>query len=390
MIRKTTKNTKRVLHIITRLIPGGADENTIYTVSGLDKNRFMVDLMVGEEYDAKYAALPVDAFMVNKYLTRNIHPLKDALAFIYIFKLIKQKRYDIVHTHTAKAGILGRFAARCANVPVIVHTLHGSTFHSQMQPPARFVFRILERLAEKVSVKLITVGDDLRERYLSAKIGKREKYVTIRSGFDVSKFDLDSYTIEKNRTRIRNELGTPVRQPVIGTVARLEPRKGVDFLISLAERLLHSNHNVHFYIAGDGPDYTALKEKIESKNLSGVITLLGYRNDVENILSSIDLFVLTSLWEGLPRVLVQAALLGRAIVCFDVEGAKEIVYDGFNGYIVPVGDIDALTEKVRYLLDKENLLSVMGDRSKSIDPSSWRKEIMVSQIETLYIETGCG
>ncbi len=328
--------------------------------------------------------------MVNKHLTRNIHPLKDALAFIYIYKLIKQKRYDIVHTHTAKAGILGRFAARCANVPVIVHTLHGSTFHFQMHPPARFMFRILERLAEKVSAKLITVGDDLRERYLSANIGKRGKYVTIRSGFDVSKFDLDSYTIEKNRTRIRNELGTPVRQPVIGTVARLEPRKGLDFLISLAERLLHSNHNVHFYLAGDGPDYALLKEKIESKNLSGVITLLGYRDDIERVLSAIDLFVLTSLWEGLPRVLVQAAVMARPIVSFDVEGAREIVNDGFNGYIVPVGDIDALTDKVRYLLDNGNLMRAMGERSKSIDPSAWSKEIMVSQIETLYMQLGSG
>ncbi|MBD3383432.1 glycosyltransferase [candidate division KSB1 bacterium] len=389
MIYKTT-NKKRVLHIITRLIPGGADENTIYTVSGLDKNRFLVDLMVGEEYDSSYAGLPVDAFMVNKQLSRNIHPLKDALAFISIYKLIKQKRYDIVHTHTAKAGILGRFAARCANVPVIVHTLHGSTFHSQLHPPARFIFRLLERLGEKVSAKLITVGDDLRERYLSAKIGKPEKYITIRSGFDVSKFDLDSYTLKKDRARLRNELGTPVRQPVIGTVARLEPRKGLGFLISLAERLVRSNHNVHFYIAGDGPDYAALKEKIESKNLSDMITLLGYRDDVESVLASIDLFVLTSLWEGLPRVLVQAAMVGRPIVCFDVEGAKEIVYDGFNGYIVPIGDIDALTEKVRYLLDQETLLRVMGDRSKSIDPSSWSKEVMISQIETLYMETGCG
>lgn len=378
-LKLNQKDKIPVLHIITRLIPGGADENTIYTVTGLDRAGFRVDLMVGREYESGFADIDINGFLVNKALIRAVDPLRDMVAFVRMVRIIKKNRYAIVHTHTAKAGIIGRFAARCAGVPVILHTLHGSTFHNHMHPFTALFYRLLERIAEKTSSKTITVGDDLRDRYLAAKIGRRQNYITIRSGFDLHRFK------QSANHGIRKELGIPAHHTVIGTVARLEPRKGVHYFVSMAERLIREKKDVEFVIAGDGPEYDNLCRLIEAKKLQNSVTLLGYREDIEKVLLSIDLFVLTSLWEGLPRVLVQAALSGKPIVCFDVEGAGEIVKNGKNGYIVETGDSDALINNVKELLENRTRMNEMAAYSKQFDAQPWSREIMVSQIEKLYL-----
>jgi glycosyltransferase involved in cell wall biosynthesis len=377
----------RVLHIITRLIPGGADENTVQTVLGLDKERFQVDLIVGGQSDElMMRRVERCRVIIVPELVRNPSPLKDLKTCIKLIRLIRQERYHIVHTHTAKAGIIGRFAAWFCRVPIIVHTLHGATFHRALHPGEAALYRALERLAARVSHKLVSVGDDLRRIYLDAGVGKPRQYVTIRSGFEIARFRLSDAELALRRRKIRRELSISDDAWVIGSASRLEPRKGQFYFLQSAQRLLIKYPDLVFIIAGDGPSAKELRTLAHSLRIANRVQFLGHRTDIEDVMSAMDIFVLSSLWEGLPQVLVQAAALGRPIVSFDAEGAKEIVHGGENGFVVPRGDENALTESLAYLIAHPQRAREMGVRGRRFIGEEYDKEIMVRRIDKLYRE----
>jgi glycosyltransferase involved in cell wall biosynthesis len=377
----------RVLHIITRMIPGGADENTLQTVLGLDKNHFQVDLIVGGQSDEwMLQRIEYCRVIIIPELVRNPSPINEIKAFLKIMRIIRQERYLIVHTHTAKAGIIGRFAAWLCKTPIIVHTLHGTTFHRAIRPLEAALYRVLERFAARITDQLITVGDDLRKIYLDAGVGTPDQYETIRSGFEISRFLLSDAEIALRRRKIRRELGISDTTWIIGSASRLEPRKGQYYFLQAAQRLLLKYPDLVFVIAGDGPSAKELRTLAHSLRIMSKVRFLGHRTDIEDVMAAMDIFVLSSLWEGLPQVLVQAAALGRPIVSFDAEGAKEIVHGGENGFVVPRGDENALTDALAYLTAHPQRAREMGLSGRRFISADYDKEIMVKRIDKLYHE----
>lgn len=377
----------RVLHIITRLIRGGADENTILTVEGLDPDFYSIDLVVGGQSDPGQCAQVKKARVIEiKSLVREINPLKDAVALWKLVLLIKRNRYDIVHTHTAKAGMLGRFAAWLCKTPIVIHTLHGSTFHSNLHPFANRIYKTLERLTARITDVIISVGEDLTSRYHEAGVGTPEQYVLIRSGFNLSRFELSEEEIREKRAGMRRELGISESDLVVATIGRLEPRKGHQYLLDAAQDILRSRNSLKFILAGEGSASHKLKNYCRKNGIEKNIIFTGYREDVEDVISASDIIALTSLWEGLPRVIVQSASLGKPLVTFNTEGAAELIRDGENGFIVPLKDVRKFSERLLYLLNHPETAGAMGKKGRGLVTNDWDAGTMVEAIDRLYKE----
>lgn len=375
----------RVLHVITRLVAGGADENTLATVEGLDKSRYEVDLIVGGQSDFDFAAQIRSCRLITlPELVRDPALLQDIKAFIKLCRIIRKGRYHIVHTHTAKAGMLGRLAGFACNTPLVIHTLHGSTFHDSLHPIRSRIYRLMERMAARATSQFVTVGDDLREIYLDARIGQADRYVTIRSGFDLDRFRLSPAEVGQRGKMMRASLNLTADQPVIGTAGRLETRKGHIYFLQAAQQVLQQFPQAIFLIAGDGPSRRELLNQAQSLGIDKSVYFLGHRYDIEDVMAAMDVFLLTSLWEGLPRVLVQAAALGKPIVSFDIEGVREVVVDGENGYVLPLRDVDGLTHCLARLIGRRQEAEKMGECGRRMVTAEWDVTNMVQRISDLY------
>lgn len=376
----------RVLHIVTRFLKwGGAERNTYYSIRGLDPNRYRVDLAVGRDsqLDLLENYEHGQVFQV-KTLVRDPNPLLDLLALFQLYRLIKSGNYDIVHTHTGKAGILGRLAARMAGVPIIIHGLHGTM--TSPNPVLDRIYLFLDRFTGRFTDCFVSVGEDLKQRYIERGIGNPSKYRVIHSGMNLDSFynagDLPKEAIIKKR----RELGVADDELVIGKVASLEPRKGHKYAISATKELIQHHTNIKLLFVGDGWYRPKLEEMVQQNNLEDSIVFTGYREDIAEVMATFDIVILTSLWEGLPQVLVQAAAIGKPIVTFDVEGAKEVVKDGVNGFIVPLKNVDALTEKVEYLLSDMERARAIGKQGRKIISDQWTIETMQEKTRELYEE----
>jgi glycosyltransferase involved in cell wall biosynthesis len=369
------------------MIKGGADENTYSTVVGLNGGRYQVDLMVGGSAELdNFPLLARDRVFVVEDLVRDISPLKDLRALYRIYSFLKKNRYDIVHTHTAKGGIIGRTAARLAGVPLVVHTLHGTTFGSFLSGSRRRLYIALEKVTASWTDGIISVSQGLIDKYLGQKIGRPEQYRVVHSGFDVDRFFEAGCMSVPEKIRVKKELGLDPYDMVVVNVSRLEPRKGLKFFLESAVKIGRRFPQARFLIVGDGAYRGELEQEARRLGLNSSLIFTGPRQDVEKIIAISDVFVLTSLWEGLPRVLIQSAAVGKPIVTFDVEGANEVVEDGRNGYIVPSKDVEALTDKVAYLLEDLERAEQMGMQGRSIVGDAWRVEKMLDGIEDLYEE----
>jgi len=376
----------KVLHVHTRMIRGGADENTLFTVNGLDPRRFQVTLAVGGGSEPSMLGKigPHVEVLEVPELVRDISPRNDMAAFNKLRRHMRDKRYDIVHTHTAKGGILGRFAARAAGVPIIVHTLHGSTFHSALDPVQYRAYWLLEKLTARFTKRIISVGEDLKDRYLTAGISSVERYDVIRSGMDLGQFRAAAAMTAAQKAEVRRSLGVPADAPLVGKVARLEERKGYRYFIEMAEKVLKQVPTAHFVGVGAGQQLDFLNAEVARRGLAGQIHFPGFRADIAEVLACLDVTVLTSLWEGLPRALVQAAACSVPAVTFEVEGAREVVKDGVNGYVVPSKDVEQLADRVISLLTHPERARAMGAAGSGLVHQGWTIESMVREISAVY------
>jgi glycosyltransferase involved in cell wall biosynthesis len=380
----------RVLHVITRLIRGGADENTVFTVGGVDPERYDSRILAGrgsevdgfpEEIRRRTEVLPD--------LVRDPHPWHDLVALIRMTRIIRRGRYHIVHTHTAKAGFLGRIAARLAGAPHVVHTLHGVTFHEHIHPAVRTFYVVLERIAARLCDVMITVGEDVKRKYLAEAVGRSEQYVTIPSGMDTRPFR-EALDPARGRIPARAELGLAEDDVVVGMVSRLEPRKGWGYFLDAVARLAPDFPHLRALVVGEGSQRRELEAAAARLGIADRVVFAGYRADVARAMSALDVGVLTSLWEGLPRVLVQYALLEKPVVTFAVEGAHEVVDDGRTGFVVPLRDLDALVDRLRPLVAGAALRAELGRRSRERVEGRWDVEIMVDRIRRVYDEVAAG
>jgi glycosyltransferase involved in cell wall biosynthesis len=305
----------KVLHVITRLIRGGAQENTLLTVALADHERFEVHLASGPEGDwLPRGRMVADRFHLVPALANPISASRDAAALLELVRLMRREQFAVVHTHTSKAGMLGRVAARIAGVPVIVHTPHGTVLHAiHLGRCPRSLVAWLKRGAARLSDAIITVSDAERRHYLAWRIAPAHKLHTIYSGLDHSRFDGPP----QEREQVRASLGLAPGDLMVFLPARCVPEKGHRFFLAAAEQALQAMPRVQVFLAGDGPLAGEVAALRAASAFPDRIHLLGFREDVLDLMSAADLVVSASLSEGLPRAVVEALLLERPVVATD-------------------------------------------------------------------------
>ncbi|MBI4713235.1 MAG: glycosyltransferase family 4 protein [Planctomycetes bacterium] len=384
----------KVVHIITRFILGGAQENTLLTVIGLNKNpKYKVTLVTGPaigpegELIERVKQNNIDLIIIDQ-MRRNIYPRKDLITFVKLFFLLRRLRPDIVHTHSAKAGILGRIAARLAGVKIVIHTVHGLPFHPYQFNLANIFYIALERFTALFTTKFITVADAMTEQSLKAKVGSREMYTTIYSAMELDKFrpavDADS---------VRKSLGLSEDDKVIGTIARLAKLKGHHYLLKIAEQVISKVSQAKFLFVGDGNLKEQILKEVKDRGLIGRVIFTGLvePDRIPSLIEAMDVLVHPSLREGLARALPQALALGKPVISFDIDGAREVVLNGKTGFlIVPPSNQDEtaalknLAESIIYLLQHPDEASKMGKAGQELVQRNFNADYMVERIQKVY------
>jgi len=380
-----------VVHLITLLEFGGAQGNTIFTVQNLDPAKFEAHLWSGKrafwDEEVKKNIGETGRLKFFSTIVRPIHPFFDLLAIWTLSRELKKLNPQILHTHSSKAGILGRFAGWLAGVPIIIHTYHGFGFNNQQNWPMRWLFITLERMTARISKKLIFVSEANLEQAKKLKIGKPGQYELIRSGISLKVFK--SGEPPSDIPNLRRELGIPAGCPIILTVGPFKPQKNLFQFLELAGQISKQFPLAHFAMVGDGALRKRLEERIGEMNLSDKVHLPGWRKDILRILSISKVFILTSLWEGLPRALVEAMATGIPAVCFETDGVKDLLSKG-GGTMVRQGDIQAAARAVIRLLSNPSDWREASNQAKEIITDEFDIEQMVKQQEKLYGELiGC-
>jgi glycosyltransferase involved in cell wall biosynthesis len=299
-----------------------------------------------------------------------------------MYRLFARRRPDVVHTHSSKAGVLGRVAARAARVPLVVHTLHSLVFHDYQAWAVNRSYRTIKRTLVPLTDHYVSVSDNIRERAIAAGIGRPERHSTVRSGFDTAAF------VSKlvPRPEARAQLGLPDDRVVVGVVARLFPLKGHGEILKAARRLVGSQPDVLFVFAGGGPLQAALEREVAESGLGGHVRFLGRvaPEDIPSVFSCFDILAHASLREGLARVIPQGVLAGLPVVCYDLDGSSEVVTDGVNGFLVAPRDTNALADRLGALAGDDALRKRLGGAGRDRIGDSFSIERMVGDLDELY------
>ena len=372
----------RIVHLITRLELGGAQQNTLYCVEHHDRARFGVGLWAGEGgiLDATARTLGEADVRIVPWLVHPIDPARDAIAVMRLASWLRE--VDLVHTHSSKAGILGRAAARLAGVPGIVHTVHGWSFNDVQPAMTQRLYVEAERAAARVTDRIVCVARFDRDRGLGFRIGHPSQYRIVRSGIDPSLYDAP----EGARERVRKALGAGPRDIVVGSIANFKPQKGPLDFVEAARHAWLRDSRLRFFIAGDGALRPVAERAIAEAGLEDVVRLLGWRNDVPELLAAMDLFLLTSLFEGLPRVVLQAMAASVPVVATDTGGVAEVVIDGETGRLVPTGDPAAAAEAIVSLAQDPDTRRRFAISARSRLGEEFDSRRMVRDLEDLYDE----
>jgi len=376
----------RICHVITRLIVGGAQENTVSTCIGLRKLGHEVDLVIGPQAgpegslynQAKAAGVPIT---IVDELRRTPNPWLDMSACRALRHLFTGRRYAVVHTHSGKAGLAGRVAARLARVPIIVHTIHGPSFYRYQNPAGNWAFRWAEQIAGACTTQFVSVADAMTDQYLAAGIGTPDRYVTIHSGMDI-----DAFVEARRDDSLRESLGISETDLVVGKIARLFRMKGHEFLFAAAPRIVAAVPNVKFLLVGDGMYRERFEWLVAKMGLLSHFVFVGLvpPQEIPRYMASMDLLVHLSLREGLPRALPQALACGKPVVAFDVDGAREVCLDGETGLLVRAGDVNSLSDAVIRLLQDAELAHRMGEQGTELVKERFSEARMVQQLDELY------
>lgn len=373
----------RVCHVITRLIAGGAQEHVVETCARLPRDRYAAWIVTGPQTGPEgslhhlAADLGVEVEIVPQ-LVRELAPVRDLIALVRLWLIFRRTRPHIVHTNSSKAGILGRLAARFAGVPAIVHTVHGWSFHEHMPAPVRGLYERLERVAARWTQSIVVVADVDREKGTRAAIGRPEKYETIRSGIDVA-----SFARACERERFRDEFDLPAGVPVVGTVTRLVAQKDPSTLVSVFAEVAARSPEARFVIVGDGPLRADVEAAVEGAGLGDRVRMAGLRSDVADLLGCFDVFVLTSLWEGLPRVIPEAMAAGVPVVASSVGGVGEAISDGVDGLLVPPRDAGAFGDRIGKVLADRELAARLRQAGRR-RASDFDVSVMIGRLDELY------
>ncbi|MEI7750661.1 MAG: glycosyltransferase family 4 protein [Candidatus Omnitrophota bacterium] len=333
-----------VLYVITQLELGGAQKQLLSLIRQIDRDRYNVFLFTALEGLLIEEALSMSDLTLyrSKHLKRSLDPLKDFLAMIEIVRFIKKNKIAIIHTHSSKAGILGRWAGAWAKAKVIIHTVHGWSFNDFQNPFVRKLYQGLERLSAKFTDKIVVVSNHDRQKGLDAKIGSDRQYALVRYGIDRAQFGMRDASIRK-------ELGISEDALVVGTIACFKPQKALEDFVKLASLATQVLPQAIFLVVGDGVLRKKIEQLIVKFKLGSQFILAGWRRDIPRVLSAMDVFVLTSLWEGLPIAVLEAMVSQVPVVATHTGGISEVIADGKSGFLVPCHDMPSMLKKIGVL-----------------------------------------
>lgn len=384
---------QKVVHIITRLDRGGSARNTMLTVLGHDRSRFEPVVIAGEagSRDAQggTAATNENMRLLEKEgirchlvpaLVRQIRPWMDLMALRGLVRILKSERPGIVHTHTSKAGVLGRLAAWFAGVPVIVHTPHGHVFYGHFGPVRSWVFLQIERGLARLTGWMIGLTPAERLEHLERGVGSNDRFAVIPSGIDVDRF---------RRARVAGKaippwFGCPPTATVVGSIGWLTDIKGHRFLVEAVVALKKEYPRMHLVVVGSGERHDALIAQAEREGIREAVHLIGHREEIDVCLAGMDCFVLPSLNEGMGRALIEAMASGLPVIASHVGGIPALIRNGENGLLVPAGDGSALTGALRRVLGQPEWAADLGIKARESIGSAFGVEAMVQAVEAVY------
>jgi glycosyltransferase involved in cell wall biosynthesis len=388
-------NKIKVIHVITRFDKGGSAENTFITVRDLDKGRYDVVLVTGASLPGNTGDPEARAIEANRiaarehqvrliglrHLVRDLDPLSDIIAFFSLLNIIRREKPHIVHTHTSKAGILGRWAAWFCRVPIIIHTPHGHVFWGYFNSWQTRLFILLERWTARITTAIVTLTPQEKEDHLRFRIAPEEKFTVIHSGVDLRTFRVDLYQTSETKAL----LGISPETTVVGTVGRLTAVKGQEVLIHAASELIRRGEKIFLVLLGDGELRRDLEELSLRLGIAEHVRFLGWRPDVARVMAACDIFCLPSRNEGMGKVLVEAMAMGKPIIASSIGGIPDIVRSGENGILVSVGDTAAWAEAIACLCRDPEKRRRMGDAGMLMAPR-YSSEEMIKRIDRMYWE----
>ncbi len=370
---------------MTWLAPGGGvDRNVFLSISSM-RDRYDFDLAVGREIHRNdFEELDGVRVLVCPHMVRKIDPARDALALAWLARLIRRERYDIIHTHEAKASLLTRLAGRAARHKRILYGLHGVTFNDPMSPRKRRVLQAVERWTVHAADRIVSVSEDAIAEYHRADIARDIPSNVVYSGIDIERFQ--RRVAPGDVQAVRAQLGLPPDATVLVNVGRLSFAKAQRYTIEAFALLDDPGDSLRLVLVGEGAERAACVALAERLGVGHKVCFAGFRDDVPAVLAACDVHVITSLREGLPRVAVEAALVGIPTVGFAVEGLAEIIQDGVSGRIVPSGDVAALAEALTEALADPERRIEMGRRARAWATPRWDHRVMASALDRIYQE----
>ncbi len=375
----------KILHTTTRLVRGGGVENNIYYTIEKLKTEFDFHLASGIDFQVNpFEKDPSIKIIICKDLINKISPIKDLKALYFFYKLIKKEKYDIVHTHETKASFITRLAAWLAGCRYIIYGLHGVTFNDPMSNLKRNFYIALEKYTVGVSDIIVSVSEEVIYHYHKNKIGKNIPYKVVRSGIELADFFAKAQLSELQKNEIRNQLGLTVSDVVITNVGRFSFSKAQRYTIESFAKLKQNHPTLKLVFVGEGELLENCRKQAKELNLEDSIIFAGYKENVADILAVTDLFMFTSLREGLPRVTVEASLMKIPIVAFEVEGIREVITHEQTGYIVKQYDVESLTFHAQKLLTDINLRKEFTEKAFTHVIKNWDSNLMAVELRKIY------
>lgn len=379
--------SKKVLNIITLFSVGGATETVVSMAEGLIKKGYDVHIATGPNIPTEGSMyetterlkIPVHTF---KHMKRDITLLSDLIIIFQLAKFIKKNEYDIVHTHSSKAGVVGRLAAWIAGTPIRIHTIHGLPFHRYQNWLLRNFFKLIEKFVALFTNKIVSVTHTIVDVMTKNNLAPPSKFVVIRSGFNFDRY----INYEYDTKAIREKYGLTEENVVIGMVSRISILKGHDYLVKAFEIVSKKVPNAKLLLVGNGEYEVELRKIISDLKLESKIVFTGLipPDDIPSAISAIDILAHTSLHEGLARVFPQSIIMGKPVVSFDLDGAHEAIKDGHTGYLVEPENIEMLSDKLIDLASDLEKAKRFGEAGKDFLKDEFSDTKMVDQIYSLY------
>jgi len=376
---KNSKERIRVVHLITKMELGGAQVNTLYTFESLNPSIFESFLLCGAKGLLNEKVKKREEFFIIPDLIRNIRPFRDIRAFIQIRKKLKTIKPHILHTHSSKAGFLGRLAGHMTKVPIIIHSVHGfsfSPFHSFLK---RSIYTWTEKIVAPFTNHFIFVSR--QDMQIARKLKLTDNnFSLIRSGFPASEFN----TSGANISALRKKYEINQSDFICGIIAPYKPQKGLHHVVEIANLITRTTKDIVFFIAGDGELRKMLETEIHQKNLSHFFRMPGFIDNIAPVIEMFDCGLSCALWEGLPQSIVQMRMKKKPVVISDIPGHREIINDNLNGFLIKTGDNELFKKKILLLKNRPEIKRKMGNFQDNFD--EWNAEFMVQRQQELYLK----